>query len=134
MRGRRKCSIIENNHILPPSGNGDLLSHTISYKLDIVFKVFRLVLIGRVKTALDEDIYTILAPDLNVMEFITFHSINIKEEMAITLACHPDRRNVKHLLALVIDQKLLGGRALACNYGIEFHCIGREREHIAGAC
>ena len=86
MRWFGKGGIVKYYHILSPCCDCDFLSHTVGDKLDIIFQEFRLLLIGRVKTALDKHKDAVIAPHFNIVELIALDSVNIQEEMPLALA------------------------------------------------
>ena len=86
--GRRQRGVVQNYHILPPSGNSHFLGHAIGNELDVVFQILGLILISRIEQAFHEDIDAIVATHLNIVELIAFDTINVKKEMPLALSCH----------------------------------------------
>ena len=131
--GLAQRGVVEYYHILSPCVDSYLLGYAVCDKLDVVFKELGFVLVGWVETALNEDEDAVLAAHFNVVKHIAFHAVHIEEEMPLALASNFNRGDVDSLLALVIDEKLLGGSALTCYHCVKSHRVGREGEDIATA-
>ena len=77
------CIADNAHHILPPCRQGYFLAHAIGLKLNAIFNVGGLILLHLVQTRLDEDINGVVATNLNIMELVATHAVNINEEMPL---------------------------------------------------